>query len=459
MTGEPIPQRIPEPALTRGLGLLQAVSLNVSNMVGIGPFITIPLFLAQMNGPQAMIAWVIAAVLIICDGLVWAELGAAFPGSGGTYHFLREAYAATRFGRLLPFLFIWQFLITGTLELASGYIGAMDYLQYVFPNVETCLEPIGIANAKPFICAASAIAVTLLLSRRIHVVGWLSVAFFAGAMVTVAIVIVSGLKHFDASLITFPKDAWTLSPAWFVGLAASMRIAIYDYLGYYNVCHLGDEVKAPERTIPRAILISIVLVASIYLVMNVSIIGVVPWREAIDSKNIAATFMETLYGRSIAVAFTGLVLWTALACVFAMTLGYSRIPYAAAKGGDFFPVFARLHPRQQYPAVSLWAVGLITAGFCFLPLALILNSLVTIRILVEFIGQIVGVAVLRKTRPDVRLPFRMWLYPLPSFVAAAGWVFLLFMPDREHGFTPVLVALGVNAAGLAAYGAWRGGRS
>ena len=116
--------------LARGIGLVQATSLNVANMVGVGPFITIPLFVAAMGGPQALVGWIVAAVLVLCDGLVWSELGAALPGSGGTYHFLREIYGRYRGGRLIAFLFIWQFLISGTLELASGYIGAAGYLAY-----------------------------------------------------------------------------------------------------------------------------------------------------------------------------------------------------------------------------------------------------------------------------------------------------------------------------------------
>ncbi len=214
-------------------------------------------------------------------------------------------------------------------------------------------------------------------------------------------------------------------------------------------------MKSPEKTIPRAILLSIVLVAGIYLTMNICIIGVVPWQEAMVSKNIAATFMEKLYGRTIAVTFTGLVLWTSLACVFAMTLGYSRIPFAAARGGDFFPMFARLNPKQGYPAISLWAIGLISAAFCFFPLDLIVSSAVTVRILVEFLAQIAGLHVVRSTRPDVKLPFRMWLYPLPSLIAAAGWIFLLVMEDKDLGYKPLLIALAVNFTGLLAYGLWR----
>jgi amino acid transporter len=443
------------PRLERSLGLLQAVALNVSNMVGIGPFITIPLFIAAMNGPHAIVAWVVAAVLVICDGLVWSELGAAFPASGGSYQFLREAYARTPLGRLLPFLFIWQFLVTGTLEIASGYVGAIQYLEYLFPDLPGWLQGIGVANARPWLCALAALVVTVLLSRRTRIVGWLGVVLFAGALMTVLIVIASGARHFDASRLTFPAEAWTFTPAWFVGLAGSMRIAIYDYLGYYNICHLGDEVHTPDKTIPRAVLLSVLLVAAIYLTMNVSIIAVIPWQEAMQSQNIAAVFMERLYGRPVAAAFTWLILWTAGACLFAITLGYSRIPYAAARGGDFFPVFSRLHPVQGYPYVALWLIGGLSAAFCFLSLELIVNSAVTVRIAVQFLAQIIGLHLLRKTRPDVRLPCRMWLYPLPSLVAFTGWLFILLMPDSSYGRQPILVAAAVYVSGGVAYFAWR----
>ena len=204
-----------------------------------------------------------------------------------------------------------------------------------------------------------------------------------------------------------------------------MLIAIYDYFGYYNICHLGEEVRDPGRTIPRAVIGSVVLVAAVYLIMNLSIIAVVPWQEAMKSKEIASLFMETLFGRRVAVMFTGLILWTALACMFAITLGYSRIPYAAALNGDFFPAFGRVHKTKRYPAVSLWTLGGLTAVFCFLPLQLVIEAAVTVRILVQFVAQIIGLHVLRTTRPEVVLPFRMWLYPLPSLLALGGWLFVL----------------------------------
>jgi len=173
------------------------------------------------------------------------------------------------------------------------------------------------------------------------------------------------------------------------------------------------------------VITSVIVVASIYLTMNLSIIAVVPWEEAMKSTQIASLFMETLYGRQIAVWFTGLILWTVLACMFAITLGYSRIPFAAAVNGDFLPQFAKIHPTRKYPVVSLWTLGALTAVFCYLPLQTVIDAAVVVRILVQFVAQILALHVLRKTRPDVAMPFRMWFYPIPSLIALAGWLFVL----------------------------------
>lgn len=317
----PAPNNSPD--LIRGLGTVEATALNIANMVGIGPFITIPAFLSAMGGPHALVAWLIAAVLVICDGLVWSELGAALPGSGGSYHFLRQIYGQYRWGRLLPFLFIWQFMISGTLEMASGYIGAADYAAYLFPALNTPLWLDATVTYKNLAAAGAAVAITLLLFRTITSLGSLGVFLTAGTLVTVAIVIVAGLLNFDSRLITLP-DTPPKGSSWSIGLGGAMLIAIYDYLGYYNVCHLGDEVRDPGKTIPRAVMISVVAIAAIYLTMNISIIGVVPWQEAMTSTNIAATFIERLYGNSWAQAFTLLILWTSVACMFAITLEIGR---------------------------------------------------------------------------------------------------------------------------------------
>ncbi len=300
------------------------------------------------------------------------------------------------------------------------------------------------------LAAAGCLVVTLALCCRVRIAGWAGVLLCAGTIATVAVVIVSGLIHFDGSLLRVPPDAYRLDPAFAAGLGGAMLIAIYDYLGYYNICHLGDEVVDPGRTIPRAVLISVVLVASIYLTMNLCIIAVVPWQQAMVSKNIAAEFMERLYGRDVAVWFTWLILWTVAACMFAITLGYSRIPYAAARAGDFYSVFAYVHPRGHYPIVSLLAIGGLTALFCFASLQDVIMGAVTVRILVQFVGQIVALHILRTTRPDVHLPFRMWLYPAPSIVALVGWLFVL----GTSGAKFLLLGLSVMASGCVAFFVW-----
>ncbi len=441
----------PPGELTRGIGLVQATSLNVANMVGIGPFITIPLFIAAMGGPQAMIGWIAGAVLVLCDGLVWSELGAALPASGGTYHFLREIYGRYTGGRLIAFLFIWQFLASGSLELASGYIGASNYLAYAWRDFEATLAGWHIANGRSVVAAAAAIVVALTLCRDIRSLAWVAVLMAAGTLVTLLTVIAAGLANFDGTKITFPPDALVLDERFFMGLGGAMLIAVYDYFGYYNVCHLGDEVIEPAKTIPRAVILSVVIVAVLYLTMNVAIIGVVPWQQAMQSKNIAADFIELLYGRPVAVWFTALILWTAIASTFVMTLGYSRILYAAARNGDFFRVFGYVEPRGQYPLVAVLTIGALTAVFCFFELQEVIEAAVTVRIFVQFLGQIVGLHVLRTTRPEVAMPFRMWLYPLPSIVAAAGWTFILV---ARHQY--LLPSLAVLVSGTVAFALWRG---
>ena len=106
--------------LIRGIGLGSATALNMIDMIGVGPFITMPLIVSAMGGPQAMLGWILGALFAICDGLVWAELGAAMPGSGGSYRYLREIYGPHRLGRLISFLFIWQLSFSAPLSIASG---------------------------------------------------------------------------------------------------------------------------------------------------------------------------------------------------------------------------------------------------------------------------------------------------------------------------------------------------
>jgi amino acid transporter len=436
------------PTLERRITLLPATALNMSNMIGIGPFITIPLLMTGLGGPQALAGWAVALVIVIADGLIWSELGAAMPGSGGTYQYLREGFGP-RYGRLMAFLFIWQFILSGPLEIASGYIGFANYARYVWPGMGH-LSGVAIA----VVIGAVNIA---LLYRRIDSISRLTVTLWVGSLVTTLAVIVSGALNFNPAIaFDLPPDAFSFSLGFFIGLGASARIGIYDYLGYYNICYIGDEVQAPGRVIPRAILISVVAVALIYAGINLSIIGVVPWREFVPasahshSDFIVSVFMERLYGTHVATVFTAMVLWTAFGSVFALLLGYSRIPYAAALDGTFFRVFGKVHPEKHFPHVSLVVIGVIAILCSTFSLGMVIDALLTTRILVQFIGQVVAVIRLRAVRPDMPRPFRMWLYPVPALVALLGWIFVLGTSDP----LVILFGLGTLALGVAAFFGW-----
>ncbi len=445
MSSEPSQQ----PALLRRFGLLQATALNMSNMIGIGPFITIPLLMTAMGGPQALVGWIAALIIVIADGLIWSELGAAMPGSGGSYQYLREGFGREKWGRLVAFLFIWQFILSGPLEIASGYIGFARYLRYVWPG----LTPGGT------VAVAMAVGVLniALLYRQISAIGKLTVSLWVGTLLTTAAVIVTGAMHFDPALaFDFPEGGFSFSIGFLFGLGAASRVGIYDYLGYYNIAYIGDEVKDPGRVIPRSILISVVAVALIYLGINLSIIGVVPWREFVpasahpNSDFIVATFMERVYGSRVATLFTTLVLWTAFGSVFALLLGYSRIPYAAAVDGTFFRAFARLHPTKRFPHVSLLLIGLIAIAASTLSLGMVIDALITTRILVQFIGQIIALSLLRRNAPDMPRPFKVWLYPIPNLIALFGWIFLFATSGPEV----IAFGLGTLLLGIAAFFAW-----
>ncbi|HEV8145036.1 MAG TPA: amino acid permease, partial [Bryobacteraceae bacterium] len=345
------------PHLVRGVGLWGATSANMLNMIGVGPFLTIPLILASMNGPQAMLGWLLGAAVAICDGLVWAELGAAMPDTGGPYRYLFEAYGPNRLGSMMRFLFLWQIVSTAPLSIASGAVGFAQYAKFLWPAMSG-LQGKLIAMG---VCAAA----TMLLYREIHNISRLSIALWMVVVGTLLWITASGLLHFNgAQALSFPPHAFDLNSRFFFGLGGATLIAMYDYGGYNNVSFFAGEVKDPGRIIPRSILLAVIGVAAAYLVMNITILGVIPWQQAVNSQAVVSDFIQRLYGVGAARVATVLVLWTAFASVFAVMLGYSRVPYAAAEEGNFFRPFARLHPTKNFPAFSLVFIGATSAIAC-----------------------------------------------------------------------------------------------
>jgi amino acid transporter len=446
--------------LRRRLSLLQAVSLNMAMMIGIGPFITIPDILRTLGGPHALFAWVLGALVALADGLVWSELAAAFPGSGGTYHYYDAVYGESRTGRLLKFLFVWQFLFSAPLEVATGAIGLAKHAGYLWPVLERTVwhwhAPLGGFNwtvtQEHLLAMAIMVAITAMAYRRIEEAGRLMVVLWVGVLATVSAVIISGLTHFDfRQVIDIPADAFVVDRHRVVGLGTALGLAMYSYLGYYQVCYLGDEVADAPRTIPRSILISVAAIALVYVTMNVSILGVIPWREAAASSHVASDLMLRLFGSSAARLITLMIIWTAAAAAFAALLGYSRVPYASARSGHFFRGLGKTHPKGDFPHRSLLLVGGLATLACLADLDTVIQALLTSRILIQFVGQIATVFYLR-TKPELlaRLSFRMWLFPLPAVLSLVGWTYIF----GTSGKTVVAYGLGSLLLGIAAFAVW-----
>jgi amino acid transporter len=422
--------------LKRDIGLWRGIALNMIDMVGIGPFITIPLILAAMGGGRGMLAWVLGGLLAISDGLVTAELSGSMPKAGGSYVFLKEAYG--KYGRLVSFLFLFQILFSAPLSMASGCIGFANYLKILLPWAGTHVELTAMT-----VCVST----VLLLLRRIEAIGKFSVLLWIGVLATLAIVIGAGLPHLKLEAFTFWNAPRLDKNLGYAGLGVALIYSVYDYLGYYNICYLGDEVREPEKTIPRVIVISILAIGAIYLVMNACIISVLPMQQAMTSPSVVGDYIAALLGSRAAKWISILILWTAFASIFSLMLGYSRILFAAARDRNFFSIFARLHATESYPIVSLLFLGAVATIFCWIPLKHVLQAILSIRAVIPFMAQIAGAVALRIRQPERPRPFRMWLYPLPAIVALGLWTFVVVSPQKGLK----MGGLYVMAAGLLFY--------
>jgi amino acid transporter len=425
--------------LDRGMGLWGAISTNLLNMVGVGPFLTIPLALAAMGGPQAMLGWILGAVLALCDGMVWAELGSRMPDSGGSYHYLLEAYGRNGPGRFFAFLFLWQALLIGPISIASGAVGFAEY-----SGVFHAFTPLQMKAIAVSLCLVN----LAVLYRSIRSISTLSIIVMIAVVATCGWIIFTGATHFHPSLaFDLPPHAFQLSHGFWMGLGSAVLIATYDYGGYNTVCLIGGEIKSPQRNVPRAVLLSIVIVACLYLAMNLAVIGELPWREAQHSRAVIADFMRAALGPLAARTITILILIASWGSTFAILLGYSRIPYAAAVDGRFPALFARVHPTGHFPTVSLLYMGLASALMCVFSLADLIAAMIIIQTLLQTIGQCIAVILLRRRQAPEPGTFRMPLFPLPALVALVGWFFILATSETKH----IVIGLLLAAAGGCCY--------
>jgi amino acid transporter len=434
--------------LRRGMGLLPAVATNIIGMVGVGPFLVIPFMITSMGGPHILYAWIAGAVLAFADGLVYAHFAAALPGSGGSYLYLREAYKPFRVGSvpmgdLLAFVFICHVILVAPLSIASGGVGFADYLRFYWTDMTNLQHDL--------VAGSLCVVVTGLLWRKIEDIGKLAVVLLGIVFLTVGWVIVAGLFKFSAAqAFDWPQAAYIYDADFFARLGATAILAMYSYGGYNQVCNIAEEIKDPVRTMPRAIILSIVIVSAIYMTMSTVILGMVPWREAQESRTIASlfisrTFSDPATGQIAALVMTVMIQFVAAASLYAVILGYSRIPFAAARDGQFFRVFASLHPTKGFPHVALLTVGLLAAPFCFFSLGQLATWLIQVQVLLCFIWQCAGVILLHRHRKDVPQPFVMWLYPIPAILSLALWVYI-FVAGPADGIRFSFLYLAVSIA-------------
>jgi amino acid transporter len=425
------------------------------------------MILGVLPAAYALLAWAVAGLLIIADSMVWGELGAALPASGGSYHFLLESYGRSRWGRLMAFLFVWQILISGPLEVGSGLVAAAQFSTALSPEFKTLDEAhtvkheveiadgqtvaVSVGPSRLFGFALGAVIIALLY-RRVTTLGRLSVVFLVGVLGIIAWTLFEGAIRFDPALaFDVTLNDGERPASWDAALGAGMGFAIYSYLGYYNVCYLGGEVRDPARTIPRAILVSSLTVILLFLLVHLAITGVVPWREAATYKdNLTAEFMSRVRGQWAASVVTVMLVGSCFASGFSGTLGYSRVPYAAAKDGHFFRWFAAIHPRHGIPHRSLLLIGAMVLFWSFFSLDAIITALIVTRILEQFVAQVFAVVLLRNLHPERPRPWKMWLYPLPCVVALGGWVFV-YLSSRW-----LFIAIGfvTLATGVVAFLIW-----
>jgi amino acid transporter len=438
----------PAPVLDRKLGVLNATTVNMSNMVGIGPFITIPILLGALGGPQSYFAWLVGALIALADGLVVSELGAALPAAGGSYVFLRDAFDPRKAGRFMAFLFVWQLLFSGPLEIASGNIGLVQYLKVFWPGI-TDLQ-------MKFLAAGIGVFLIFALYRKIADIARIMMGLWVTMIVTTFLVILTGIIFFKPSIAwDFPPNAFQFNFDFLKGLGKGSATVLYLFLGYDQICYLGGEVRDPGRTIPRAVVYSVLAVAVIEIAMSVGFIGVVPWREAMNSQSLGSLFMERTFGAWAGQLLALLIIVTAFASIFALLLGYSRVPYAAAQDGVFFRWLGELHREKAFPHRSLILVGIAAVGASFLSLEQVILALMAARILIQFLARTVGVIALRRRIKSSERPFSMWGYPLPAILSLTGYTYIFL----TLGLNYILFGLLTIAAGAVVFlaASWKQG--
>lgn len=422
--------------------LLQAIGFNTMNMFGTGPLITIPYCLGSVypQGPQAMLGYGIACIACSCDSFVWGEIGSMWPSCGGSYVYLRELYGFETWGRLASFMYIWQFLISGPAEVASGFVAIAEYMVYFSPTTLSYWPRVAISVGSLFFCAG-------LLHRKVDDVGRTTLIFWFITLFAIVFTLVAGFTDWHPSNLELPDGAFSGGfgrpggKGIVAAVSAATRFGVYDMTGYYDVCFMGGRVQNPRRTIPISCISTCIIVGCTYILVYLAVLGHLPWQNFIDMYSddysgnppgIMSLFTESRINKEFAYFFTAIVAITIFGSTYSMLCGFGYLPYAAAKDGLFFSTFA--HESERHPGLadrSLILVVLLTLPWCFFSLDVVIDAMTTCLVLVQFVGQAVGLLYYRWRIPRTDQPegWRMPLFPIPCIIQMLIFFFIWISSD------------------------------
>src|SRR5437667_5066997 len=425
--------------LPRKLGLVDATAIVIGDVVGTAIFL-VPNSVAQNLPSAAMVlaVWVVTGVLSFFGALAYAELGAMIPSTGGQYVFLRECY-----GPLWGFLCGWSFI----LAIYSGAdatlaVGFATYLSYFVPLTPLLFK----------LTAVALIAVLTWINCR-------GVELGAATQRIVTLLSLSGLVAIIGSALASRQSApveWSLPAS---GLpwsrfGVAMIACLWAYEGWSAVSFVAGEIREPQRNLPRALGLGVTIIVALYVLANVAYLKILPIPTIASTERVAATMAERTMGPLGAALVSLTVLLSTAGCANAGTMTGPRIYFAQARDGLFFERIGSVHPRFQTPAVSILVQGIVTAILALSGSYEKLFSYVTFVAWVFYGLTVVGVLVLRRKRPDLPRPYKMWGYPVtPVLFAAIALGFVLNTLITTPG--PSLKGIAIVASGVPVYYVWR----
>ncbi|MGA2101126.1 MAG: amino acid permease [Candidatus Sulfotelmatobacter sp.] len=446
--------------LVRGLGLWSATAIVIGDTIGTGVFL-VASDMARIVGSSTLVlaAWILGGLIVLFGAFCYAELGAAFPRSGGPY-----VYLGRGLGPLWGFLFGWMSsFLERPVAMATLAAGFVRFLSFLFPIVATPLFTVHIGTYELIFTTAQPLAalvvviVTAINYFSVRFSGAVQILLTALKIATILVIVVGGLAFGSGH----GSGSTTLAPPFGLGtlgaLLTALVPAMWAYNGFNDLGDLGEEILQPQKNIPRAILLGLAVVGGLYLMANITYFRALSFTSAAASQHIASDVVQSFAGSRGAAWLTIAMALSALGALHVVVLTGARIPYAMARDGVFFRFAERVHPSSHAPSGSLIFLGSIAALLALSGTFEELYSLFVFAVWIFFALTAIALLRLRWKEPDLPRPYRVWGYPwtpLIFLLAAIALTVNLWM------VRPVRSSLGlvVILAGVPFFYRWRGRR-